>query len=114
MNSRGRAALCEAYGFVDSDSDPERVETMKNGLTLSGSDVLSHLTVGFAQSRLPTAIKFGSFQDQNLAKKTRSSSFVTQIQAIADFQLPIVDLVAFTITQSSMGLNRQWAIGNWQ
>jgi len=61
LNSRGRAALREAHGLGNGDFDPERV-AQRNGLTLSGSFFPLTLTVGFAQSRSPTAINFGPFR----------------------------------------------------
>src|SRR6476661_3056546 len=41
----------------------------ENGCPLSGSDIRSHLTVGFAQSRSPTATKFGPSRTIILPKK---------------------------------------------
>jgi hypothetical protein len=45
----------------------------ENGCTLSGFDIRSHLTVGFAQSRSPTATKFGPSRTINLPKKENLS-----------------------------------------
>src|SRR6476660_1423551 len=39
--------------------DPERVKTIYAALTLSGSAQYDSYSVGFAQSRSPTAINFG-------------------------------------------------------
>jgi len=53
----------------------------ENGCTLSGSDILSHLTVGFAQSARPRLLTSAPSGPENLAKKTRSCWFATQNKA---------------------------------
>ena len=49
--------------------DPERVQTIYASLTLSGSAQSDSYSVGFAQSRSPTAINFGPGGTKNLLKK---------------------------------------------
>ena len=69
FNSRGRAALRHAHGAVKHIEDPEKVKAIYASLTLSGSAQYDSYSVGFAQSRSPTAIDFGPCGTKNSLKK---------------------------------------------
>jgi hypothetical protein len=69
VSSRGRAALRESPRVKTIMVLTLKGSQDENGCTLSGSDILSYLTVGFAQSRSPTAIKFGPSRTMILPKK---------------------------------------------
>jgi len=69
VSSRGRAALREAHGLKTIMVLTLKGSEDENACTLSGSDILSHLTVGLAQSRSPTATKFGPSRTIILPKK---------------------------------------------
>jgi len=61
VNSRGRAALRDAHGILVSERDPVRVGPVVVR-PFQGQGLLVQATVGFAQSRSPTAIKVRPFR----------------------------------------------------
>ena len=61
FSSRGRVDLSEAHGAISEKIRPCKGQTRCSS-TLSGLNPLTLATVGFAQSRSPTAIQFHPFR----------------------------------------------------